>query len=706
MESSDEEGEIIPDSLTDYEFLNQNNDHVSFAFLPLLWRKDEPVDSVNIRMFLSGVSVDGLQKIYKQAFAWRFELSYVQPEISVLCKGNHWVKLLKPKKLFEGAIRSILITIQCLHFVKHNPEATKNSIWCHLSRVFSSYEVAPSEIDCMNHISVIRSAAEQDRALMNSEFMLGIILEKPTNIKGKVLQVEGLPMKRDDFIDDEVFDDLCELDDSVDSEEDLFDTCCSLCDNGGDILCCEGRCMRSFHATEASGEGLCDSLGLSPSQAIPNFICKNCQYEQHQCFICGKLGSSDISSNPEVFPCIAASCGRFYHPRCVSKELHQLNNSQVEDLEKKIAAGESFVCPAHKCSVCKLVENREVDDLQFAVCRRCPKAYHRKCLPREITFEGDDEKGILQRAWDGLLIKRILIYCLNHEIDPELGTPQRDHIVFPGISKVRESNFKQRLTRVNVLPKKRKLIPYHVATEPVERKNEKDAAKAHYNSKGIVSTRPVGKGIIQPNSDAQGKVRLSNQTSASRDYVKLLSKPNALSTLTASKTVPEKSKLNPEKILKQNVLQSGTADKSWKKINAIHSARPLIKKQHCPSHVTDIKVEERINALIERVNSSFDVDKFMKQQIVPSNYKSSQSTIDKNLTKVKVEVTVKAVRAALQKLNNGGTVDDAKSVCSAEMLCQIPLWKKKLDVYLAPFLHGMSYSSYGRHFTKFEKLEE
>ncbi|KAL2938734.1 Protein ENHANCED DOWNY MILDEW 2 [Bienertia sinuspersici] len=530
MESSDEEGEIIPDSLTDYEFLNQNNDHVSFAFLPLLWRKDEPVDSVNIRMFLSGVSVDGLQKIYKQAFAWRFELSYVQPEISVLCKGNHWVKLLKPKKLFEGAI--------------------------------SSYEVAPSEIDCMNHISVIRSAAEQDRALMNSE--------------GKVLQVEGLPTKRDDFIDDEVFD-LCELDDSVDSEEDLFDTCCTLCDNGGDILCPNVRVHQCY-------SDLVIGIKWGAEAGIFSYPCANLF---------------------QVFPCIAASCGRFYHPRCVSKELHQLNNSQVEDLEKKIAAGESFVCPAHKCSVCKLVENREVDDLQFAVCRRCPKAYHRKCLPREITFEGDDEKGILQRAWDGLLIKRILIYCLNHEIDPELGTPQRDHIVFPGISK-----------------------------------NEKDAAKAHYNSKGIVSTRPVGKGIIQPNSDAQGKVRLSNQTSASRDYVNLALLTNL-----------------------------------GREINAIHSARPLIKKQHCPSHLTDIKVEERINALIERVNSSFDVDKFMKQQIVPSNYKSSQSTIDKNLTKVKVEVTVKAVRAALQKLNNGGTVDDAKSVCSAEMLCQIPFWK-------------------------------
>lgn len=38
-------------------------------------------------------------------------------------------------------------------------------------------------------------------------------------------------VKRDDFI----VDDPDELDDSSDND-DLFDTCCSLCDNGGDIL--------------------------------------------------------------------------------------------------------------------------------------------------------------------------------------------------------------------------------------------------------------------------------------------------------------------------------------------------------------------------------------------------------------------------------------------------------------------------------------
>ncbi|TYK08108.1 protein ENHANCED DOWNY MILDEW 2 [Cucumis melo var. makuwa] len=63
---------------------------------------------------------------------------------------------------------------------------------------------------------------------------------------------------------------------------------------------CDGRCMRSFHATEEDGD--CFSLGLSKEEvdAIETFICKNCEYKQHQCYACGNLGSSDQSSGAET----------------------------------------------------------------------------------------------------------------------------------------------------------------------------------------------------------------------------------------------------------------------------------------------------------------------------------------------------------------------------------------------------------------------
>ncbi|XP_017699890.1 protein ENHANCED DOWNY MILDEW 2-like isoform X2 [Phoenix dactylifera] len=217
---------------------------------------------------------------------------------------------------------------------------------------------------------------------------------------------------------------------------DLCDSVCAICDDGGELLCCEGRCMRSFHATESAGEDSgCNSLGYSKAQveAIQIFLCKNCQYNQHQCFACGKLGSSDKSAGAEVFCCVSATCGHFYHPKCVAELLCPDNKSKASKYQKRIAAGKSFTCPVHKCVVCRQRENKEFRELQFAMCRRCPKSYHRKCLPREIAFE-DTREGTVQRAWDGLLPNCTLIYCLNHTVMEELTTPARDHVIFPDVA--------------------------------------------------------------------------------------------------------------------------------------------------------------------------------------------------------------------------------------------------------------------------------
>lgn len=89
----------------------------------------------------------------------------------------------------------------------------------------------------------------------------------------------------------------------------------------------------------------------------------------------------------QVFCCVNGACGYFYHPRCVATLLHPGDDAATEELEKRIANGEPFACPIHKCHVCKELELRSNHEMQFAVCRRCPKAYHRKCLPRcAISF--------------------------------------------------------------------------------------------------------------------------------------------------------------------------------------------------------------------------------------------------------------------------------------------------------------------------------
>ncbi|KAL5861804.1 hypothetical protein ACOSQ4_003100 [Xanthoceras sorbifolium] len=57
-------------------------------------------------------------------------------------------------------------------------------------------------------------------------------------------------------------------------------------------------------------------------------------------------------------------------------------------------------------------------------------------------------------------------------------------------------------------------------------------------------------------------------------------------------------------------------------------------------------------------------------------------------------------------LEEGCTIEEAKTVCEPEVLNQVFQWKRKLDFYLAPFLHSKRYTSFGRHFTAIEKLKE
>jgi hypothetical protein len=62
--------------------------------------------------------------------------------------------------------------------------------------------------------------------------------------------------------------------------------------------------MRSFHVTKLSGaQTKCESLNLSPEVVERDgFVCANCKYKMHQCFVCGKLGSSDKSSQEVTNP--------------------------------------------------------------------------------------------------------------------------------------------------------------------------------------------------------------------------------------------------------------------------------------------------------------------------------------------------------------------------------------------------------------------
>ena len=103
--------------------------------------------------------------------------------------------------------------------------------------------------------------------------------------------------------------------------------------------------------------------------------------------ITSELYNSDFCIACQVFQCEHDDCARFYHPKCVAQMLYPDSHHSQELFELQVAARERFSCPMHECIVCMEVENKNDKSMQFAVCRRCPTVYHRKCLPRSVSHD-------------------------------------------------------------------------------------------------------------------------------------------------------------------------------------------------------------------------------------------------------------------------------------------------------------------------------
>uniref|UniRef100_A0A453RIZ6 DM2 domain-containing protein n=1 Tax=Aegilops tauschii subsp. strangulata TaxID=200361 RepID=A0A453RIZ6_AEGTS len=119
----------------------------------------------------------------------------------------------------------------------------------------------------------------------------------------------------------------------------------------------------------------------------------------------------------------------------------------------------------------------------------------------------------------------------------------------------------------------------------------------------------------------------------------------------------------------------------------------------------DINTATRIYDFAQKASSNITIEDVQKQLVVSSTYTSFMKNTDK-VTLGKVERSVEAVKTAVHMLESGADIEEAKDVCSPYDLFQLAKWKNKLNIYLAPFLHGTRYTSYGRHFTKLDKLEK
>lgn len=140
MESPEEEGEIVAECVTNYYFVNSKKELISFSSLPLRWDDHEEHNPVATEhAILQGMVGNGCGVIYKKVIAWKFELPYVTPEIYVLPDSKYakWIKLQRPKNGYEKTVRTVLISVQYLHFLKRkSEEESMEEIWKHIRKTF------------------------------------------------------------------------------------------------------------------------------------------------------------------------------------------------------------------------------------------------------------------------------------------------------------------------------------------------------------------------------------------------------------------------------------------------------------------------------------------------------------------------------------------------------------------------------------------
>ncbi len=174
---------------------------------------------------------------------------------------------------------------------------------------------------------------------------------------------------------------------------------CAMCENGGEIMMCDGPCNRSFHP---------ECLEMDEVPAGEEWLCPDCSAWVYTCLLCGETGAVKGGPNAEednddeefVTKCAVISCGRFYHNTC----------AQMDDRVRRIKdrkGVKSFKCPQHYCRICKKSAAELHRQQPVVKCTRCPNAYHELCISGLPASE----------KHHSYLRKGKMMVCCDHELD-------------------------------------------------------------------------------------------------------------------------------------------------------------------------------------------------------------------------------------------------------------------------------------------------
>ncbi|CAM6035990.1 unnamed protein product [Sphagnum compactum] len=596
-----EEEEMKICSLDEYEIFDDDEEIASLLDLPLHYRKHTLGGSTTARELYVMGKADNLEMVMRRISAWHLKCFRDRPlslQLSFL-GSDSWVKLLKPSSGYRKTAAAVLIVANFLAYAKIEPHASESAVWRHLQGI-------------KTFLGMEKSSEQQEAD--DDEHLLSNKRPRLLTSNKEEASTEQMSEDAEDCSVEEKEDEEEESEDEIDQDdEELGDPLCTICDDGGDLLCCDGPCMRSFHTSKDAGtDSQCESLNLAQAsvERLEKWLCRNCKEKQHQCYICGELGASDeaLKNKRQVFVCDVALCGRFYHPTCIAKELVPENSKAFAENVRE--GRDTFSCPLHKCKLCGKAENKEDKDLQLAKCRRCPSAWHRKCLPDYISFDDKGEEG-QRRAWLVGKRQRVVIYCRKHPIIRHLSTPRRDHYKFP-----------------------------------------------------------------------EAQIQLPNRTQPLNSVQRRAGISNLLQKKSSQRDVVETSEV---------FSSTDWEDRAKKR----YLANPL----HTFVEFACVLV---VHDIISKSQEIVTLESVKKKLYLPSNYKEPLNR--EFIHQGKLASIISAVGKALECVKKGASLEDANVICSRDDLARLFKAETVLGVYLAPALHGMRYTTFGRHFTKISKL--